>query len=92
MFRFRALAAGACTALAAFAALPLTTAVAAPPAPCNNAPQITDPSGDGHHPPTDVLAAWWSEANGRLQAVIQVCAATPSAEHDDAEIPGPSYA
>ena len=72
MFRFRALAAGACTALAAVAALPATTAVAAPPAPCNNAPQITDPSGDGHHPPTDVLAAWWSEANGRLQAVIQV--------------------
>ena len=49
MFRFRALAAGACTALAAFAALPVTTAVAAPPAPCNNAPQITDASGDGHH-------------------------------------------
>lgn len=92
MFRFRALAAGATLALAAVTALSTPTAKAAPPAPCNNAPQITDPSGDGHHPPTDVLSAWWSEANGRLQAVIKVSAATPAAQHDEAEIPGAGYA
>jgi len=92
MFRFRALAAGACTALAAFAALPLTTAVAAPPAPCNNAPQITDANGDGHHGATDVLAAWWSEANGRLQVVSQVRAATPLAEHNDTADPAAVFA
>jgi len=92
MFRFRALAAGAAAALAAVTALSTAPAEAAPPAPCNNAPQITDPSGDGHHPPTDVLSAWWSEANGRLQAVIKVSAATPAAQHDEAEIPGAGYA
>ena len=92
MFRSRALAAGACTALAAFVALPATTAVAAPPAPCNNAPQITDATGDGHHAPTDVLSAWWSEANGRLQAVIKVSRGTPVAEHDEAADPGGGYA
>ena len=88
MFRSRALAAGACTALAAFAALPATTAVAAPPAPCNNAPQITDASGDGHHAPTDVLSAWWSEANGRLQAVIKVYAGTPAGRARRGRDPG----
>ena len=84
MFRFRALAAGACTALAAFVALPVTTAVAAPPAPCNNAPQITDAKGDGHHRADERAGAWWSEANGRLQAAIKVCAGAPVAEHDEA--------
>ena len=92
MFRFRALAAGACTALAALAGLPVTTAVAAPPAPCNNAPQITDANGDGHHGATDVLAAWWSEANGRLQVVSQVRAATPLAEHNDTADPAAVFA
>ena len=91
MFRSRALAAGA-SSLAAFTALPLATAAAAPPAPCNNAPQITDATGDGHHAPTDVLAAWWSEADGRLQAVIQVYAGTPVAEHDEAQTPVAGYA
>jgi hypothetical protein len=76
-------------ALALIAALP-TTARAAPP-PCDNAPQITDATGDGHHPGTDVLAAWWSESSGHLQAVIQVRAGIFVAEHDDAEINGSGF-
>ena len=67
-----------------------TTAAAAPP-PCNNAPQITDASEDGHHPGTDVLAAWWSEAAGHVQAVIQVRAGRFVAEHDDAEVNGSGF-
>lgn len=92
MFRSGALAAGATLALAASVALSAPTAVAAPPPPCNNAPQITDAATDGHHPPTDVLAAWWTEGAGRLQAVIRVYAGTPAAEHDEAETPGAGYA
>lgn len=92
MFRSGALAAGASVALAAMVALSASTAVAAPPPPCNNAPQITDAATDGHHPPTDVLAAWWTEGAGRLQAVIRVYAGTPAAEHDEAETPGAGYA
>ena len=89
MFRSRVLATGA-SSLAAFAALPVATAAAVPPAPCNNAPQITDAAGDGHHTPTDVLSAWWSEANGRLQATIKVAAGNLVPEHGDA--PGAQYA
>src|SRR4051794_33762984 len=63
---------------------------AAPPA-CNNSPQITDASGDGHHPGTDVLAAWWTESSGHLQAVIQVRAGLFVAEHGDAEINGSGF-
>ena len=55
-------------------------------------PQIVDASGDGHHPGTDVLAAWWSEAAGHLQAVIQVRAGLFVAEHDDAEVNGSGFA
>ena len=66
-------------------------AAAAPP-PCNNTPQITDASGDGHHPGTDVLAAWWSESSGHVQAVIQVRAGIFVAEHDDAQINGSGFA
>ena len=58
-------------------------AAASPPAPCNGAAQITDASEDGHHPSSDVLAAWFSEASGHLQAVIKVRAGTWVAEHDD---------
>ncbi len=76
-------------ALALIAGSP-ATARAAPP-PCNNAPQITDASGDGHHSGTDVLGAWWSEASGRLQAVIQVRAGLFVAEHDDAEVNGSGF-
>jgi hypothetical protein len=77
-------------ALALIAGSP-TTARAAPPA-CNNSPQITDANADGHHPGTDVLAAWWSEDSGRLQAVIQVRAGIFVAEHDDAEVNGSGFA
>jgi hypothetical protein len=63
---------------------------AAPPA-CDNSPQILDASGDGHHPGTDVLAAWWSESSGHLQAVIQVRAGRFVAEHDDAQINGSGF-
>ena len=91
MFRSGAFAAGV-LALAAFVALPAATGLAAPPPPCNNAPQITDAATDGHHPPTDVLAAWWTEGSGHLQAVIRVYAGTPAAEHDEAEVPGAGYA
>ena len=73
------------------AAIPVS-AGAVPPAPCQNAPQIIDPSGDGHHPGTDVLAAWWSEAAGRLQAVVQVRAGIWVAEHNDAEVNGSGFA
>ena len=87
MFRLGTLAAGAL----ALAALP-ATAGAAPPAPCDNAPQITDASGDGHHPGTDVLAAWWSEASGHLTATIQVRNGIFVAEHDDAQVNGSAFA
>jgi len=76
-------------ALALIAVLP-TTARAAPP-PCDDSPQITDASGDGHHPGTDVLAAWFSEASGHLQAVIQVRAGLFVAEHDDAQVNGSGF-
>lgn len=79
-------------ALMALATLGVATGAAAPPAPCNAAPQITDANGDGHHASTDVLAAWFSEAAGHLQAVIQVRAGTWVPEHDDAEVNGSGYA
>jgi hypothetical protein len=47
-------------------------ALAAAPAPCGGVVQISDASGDAHHPNTDVLSAWFSEQSGRLQAVIKV--------------------
>jgi hypothetical protein len=79
-------------ALTACATVGVAAGSAAPPAPCNGAPQITDASGDGHHASSDVLAAWLSEASGHLQAVIQVRAGTWVAEHDDAGINGSGFA
>jgi hypothetical protein len=64
---------------------------AAAPSPCNGIPQITDPSGDGHHSSSDVLGAWLSEEAGRVQAVIQVRAGTWLPEHDDAEVNGSGF-
>jgi hypothetical protein len=61
------------------------TSVAAAPAPCGGIPQITDPSKDGHHPNTDITSAWFSEASGRLQVVMQSFGAEHTAEHTDAE-------
>jgi hypothetical protein len=63
--------------LAAFA----PGAVAQAPPPCGQA-QISDPTGDGHHNTTDVLSAWFSEANGRLQAVIKVQAGNWFPDHE----------
>jgi hypothetical protein len=62
------------------------------PAPCNDAPQITDVLGDGHHDGTDVLAGWFSEAGGGLQAVIQVRSGIWVAQHSDATVNGAGYA
>jgi hypothetical protein len=63
-----------------------TPAVAAPP-PCGT-PQIADVTGDGHHPNTDVVAAWLSESAGRLQAVIRPRTAVWEPAHDDSEAAG----
>jgi hypothetical protein len=67
-------------------------AAAAAPAPCNGAAQITDVTGDGHHPSSDVMSAWLSEASGHLQAVIQVHAGDWKPEHTDADINGSGFA
>jgi hypothetical protein len=56
-----------------------------PPPPCLGVAQITDPTGDGHHPPTDVTSAWFSEDAGHLQAVIKVNSMQPEPQHDDAD-------
>lgn len=77
---------------AALAALAPAHAVAAPPAPCGGVPQIADAVGDGHHPPTDVVSAWFSEESGGLQAVVQVRSATWVPEHPDAEVVGSAVA
>ena len=74
-----------------FVCVGVGAALAAAPAPCNNVPQITDATGDGHHPATDVLSAWFSEADGRLQGVIRIRSAEWKPEHDDAEINGSGY-
>src|SRR3954467_3866974 len=66
-------------------------ALALAPPPCTTTPQITDAGGDGHHPGTDVLAAWWSEASGHLQAVIQVRTGVWVAEPDAAEVNGSGF-
>lgn len=83
--RPRRLLLAAAFALAATAAAASPAAAAVPPPPCNGIPQITDPSRDGHHPNTDVIAGWLSEANGRLQAVIQARTAVWAPAHDDSE-------
>src|SRR3954451_16616571 len=71
--------------------LALAALLAAPP-PCHSAPQISDPAGDGHHATADVLAGWWSESSGHLQAVIQVSDGAWVATHTDADIEGGGYA
>lgn len=77
--------------LACAAGLPAPVG-AAVPQPCLGVPQISDASGDGHHPSTDVIAAWFSEASGSLQAVIKVRAGGWVPEHDDADINGSGFA
>lgn len=78
--------------VAALSAGVAPAASAAAPAPCGGVPQISDASGDGHHSPTDVVAAWFSEEAGRLQAVIKVRAGTLAPEHSDAEVGGSGLA
>jgi hypothetical protein len=72
-------------AVVGVAAFPAVAAGQAPP-PCGGQPQISDPTGDGHHNTTDVLSAWFSEAAGRLQAVIRVQAGNWFPDHP----PGPA--
>ncbi len=74
-------------AVAATVVGPPGAAAAPPPPPCNGFPQISDPAGDGHHPGSDLLAAWFSEANARVQIVMKVTAATLEPEHPEAESP-----
>ena len=75
--------------IAGFAALAIPqAAAAAPPAPCNGAAQISDVGFDGHHPNTDVLGGWFSEANGRLQAVIRPRVADWAPAHDESAAAG----
>ncbi|MDX6410414.1 MAG: hypothetical protein QOE13_3485, partial [Gaiellaceae bacterium] len=45
-------------------------------------------TGDGHHENTDVLAAWFSEAAGRLQAVTQVSVADWQPMHVNSDAAG----
>lgn len=66
-------------------------AFAAAPEPCGGVPQITDPSKDGHHPNTDVLSAWFSEAAGGVTATVSTFGAAHVAEHDDAEVNQAAY-
>jgi hypothetical protein len=61
-------------------------AAAQTPAPCGGQPQISDATGDGHHANTDVLSAWFSEAAGRLQAVIKVQFGGWAPEHDEYDV------
>jgi hypothetical protein len=74
--------------LAAFACLAPPAAAQAPPPPCGGVPQISDPRGDGHHTNTDVLAGWVSEQAGRLQAVIQLQAASWESAHEATDTVG----
>ena len=78
----------ACLAAIAAVLVVATPASAAPPAPCGGVPQFTDPEGDGHHINTDVVGGWFSEAAGRLQAVIQVRQGIWEPAHDDSDAAG----
>lgn len=83
-----ALAIAATLAALVIAAAP---APAAAPPPCGGVAQVIDTTG-GHHPATDLLSAWFSEANGRLQAVVRVQAGTWLPEHTDEAIDVAGYA
>ena len=76
-------------ALAAVIALAVFApgAAAQAPPPCGGQAQISDTT-DGHHANTNVLSAWFSEASGRLQAVIKVQVANWAPVHDDSEAAG----
>ncbi|MCX6388948.1 MAG: hypothetical protein NTX07_09545 [Solirubrobacterales bacterium] len=63
-------------------------ASAAAPEPCGGTAQIDDASGDGHHIPEDVLAAWFAESGDSVSAVIQVRQAVWEPQHDDSDVAG----
>ncbi|HWM11471.1 MAG TPA: hypothetical protein VNO82_19090 [Solirubrobacteraceae bacterium] len=63
-------------------------AAAAPPAPCGGVPQLTDPEGDGHHINTDIVGGWFSDAAGRLQAVVQLRQGIWEPAHEDSDAAG----
>jgi len=67
------------------------TASAAAPVPCGGTAQITDAVSDGHHGGTDITSAWFAEANGTLQVVIQTKIGLWVAEHEDAGVNGTGY-
>jgi hypothetical protein len=92
--RARFIAAGLLTAaaLAPTAGAGVAERIAVPPPPCLGTAHVTDPTGDGHHPGTDVLSAWFAETGGQLQAVITVRSGLWRPEHNDAEINGSAYA
>jgi hypothetical protein len=71
--------------LGALVAWPSPASAADPPAACTSGRTLTDATGDGHHPNTDVLAGWLTETGGRLQAVIQVHTASWAPAHDDSD-------
>ena len=75
-------------AICALALIACPAASAAAPAPCNGVAQIADDNGDGHHPNSDVLAGWFSEAGGRVQAVIQTTFGDWAPAHEDSETAG----
>jgi hypothetical protein len=62
-------------------------AAAQAPQPCGQ-PQISDAPPAAHHNTTDVLSAWFSEANGRLQAVIKVQVGNWAPDHQDSSAVG----
>ncbi|MDO9357316.1 MAG: hypothetical protein Q7T55_26700 [Solirubrobacteraceae bacterium] len=70
---------------AALFLMPAAASAGPRPATCTATPSILDAAGDGHHPNTDVIAAWLTETGGRLQAVIQVSQAVWEPAHDDSE-------
>ncbi len=78
------------TAIVAAIALSLAFSPPAPaaPAPCGGVVQISDDRGDGHHPNTDVLSAWFSEQASRPQAVIAVNLGSWAPAHDDSDAAG----
>ena len=87
----------AAAGLLALAATSLTggagaVTVLAPPSPCFGIAQISDPNGDGHHPGTDVLSAWFSLDSGHVQGVIKVKSGLWAPEHDDEDLNGSAYA
>lgn len=77
----RSVAVAAGVLAASLAAAPPAWAVA--PAPCGGVVQMSDDAGDGHHANSDVLASWFSEQAGRLQAVVKVGLGDWSPAHDD---------